>query len=941
MTSIKLKLEGAQIEAQVDGIITEGTVGLPVTIEYDRQWDGLIKTLVCESDAGKGYVLEANQTVCVAPKVLQRTKYGENILRLGVEGRRSDGTLVLTSRMISCGKILQGATVEEEKNEPMHNDLWPQILKLIGSREKLKTENKQNLVAAINEVMGKSGRVDPQGPKGDKGDIGPQGPQGEPGKDAAVTSENIEKALGYVPRRTWYTTITISGGFGVADKTPREILEAYQAGYAVYAMTSTFPGFEGVPFMIPCLAAVESGGSYMIGFSTVGSSRLTDAPTVMTLFGQGGSDSAYYAVLSNKALSPFVITVTGVSEQGEATFDKTGSEILSAVKGGMAMRVRYNDAEYEATWVKVGSSGGALRVSVPGHDGTLTVINISFWNGGLIGAAGSIDVGKVKIGENEYVPYSGDADFTDTINAMIDAKIPAVRDGKDGTSVTITEIVESMEDGGENIVTFSDGRKLTVCNGKTGSGEAATSAYTCLGTTPQKLNSTGKIKLESSSESTYTVQSPTVVDFDMACATPIKAVMTEEGGRWRISVSETISGWYQAYADMTINGLTVGEAYNLVFDAAGVTYNEQTGESVGDWILYDSSDKVVIRRDGAATNQLQVKAFTATTATVRLRWYPANGVTYGIAGANAVGRVNRIYINRAGTSEHTPIVDISGSFTGSVVIGTLPSGVTISSNPVCSVFLKTGEDGGAKSRHAGKICVCFGDSVTGNMDEPYDYPSVLAEETGMEVINGGFGGCRMSDTHPTAAYAAFSMVKIAEAVASGDWSLQNSNVSGLSAVCHGPEHLAALKAVNWSDVDFITIAYGTNDIQSQVTIDDSENLQNTKTYLGALRYSLTKILTAYPHIKVLLLTPIYRYWNDEGVDSDGKTFGGKTFTDWGDGLLEVATRYKIPAVDLYRKLGFSNLTRGYYYPSTDGTHPNVKGLAVIGGKIAGALLTEY
>lgn len=48
------------------------------------------------------------------------------------------------------------------------------------------------------------GATGPQGPKGDKGDkgdsiIGPQGPQGEPGKDAEVTAEAIESALGYTP----------------------------------------------------------------------------------------------------------------------------------------------------------------------------------------------------------------------------------------------------------------------------------------------------------------------------------------------------------------------------------------------------------------------------------------------------------------------------------------------------------------------------------------------------------------------------------------------------------------------------------------------------------------------------------------------------------------------------------------------------------------------
>jgi hypothetical protein len=41
--------------------------------------------------------------------------------------------------------------------------------------------------------------------------------------------------------------------------------------------------------------------------------------------------------------------------------------------------------------------------------------------------------------------------------------------GKDGTSVTVTNVSESSTDGGTNVVTFSDGKKLNVKNGTKGS----------------------------------------------------------------------------------------------------------------------------------------------------------------------------------------------------------------------------------------------------------------------------------------------------------------------------------------------------------------------------------------------------------------------------------------------------------------------------------------
>lgn len=43
------------------------------------------------------------------------------------------------------------------------------------------------------------------------------------------------------------------------------------------------------------------------------------------------------------------------------------------------------------------------------------------------------------------------------------------KDGTDGTSVTVTSVTESTEDGGDNVITFSDGKSVTVKNGSKGS----------------------------------------------------------------------------------------------------------------------------------------------------------------------------------------------------------------------------------------------------------------------------------------------------------------------------------------------------------------------------------------------------------------------------------------------------------------------------------------
>lgn len=54
-------------------------------------------------------------------------------------------------------------------------------------------------------------------------------------------------------------------------------------------------------------------------------------------------------------------------------------------------------------------------------------------------------------------------------DALAQAKQSGEFDGKDGTSVTVTNVSTSAADGGSNVVTFSDGTTVTIKNGSKGS----------------------------------------------------------------------------------------------------------------------------------------------------------------------------------------------------------------------------------------------------------------------------------------------------------------------------------------------------------------------------------------------------------------------------------------------------------------------------------------
>lgn len=70
-------------------------------------------------------------------------------------------------------------------------------------------------------------------------------------------------------------------------------------------------------------------------------------------------------------------------------------------------------------------------------------------------------------GRDGYTPVKG-KDYFDGDPGYTPVKGVDYTDGKDGASVTVSSVSESTADGGTNVVTFSDGKKLNVKNGKDG-----------------------------------------------------------------------------------------------------------------------------------------------------------------------------------------------------------------------------------------------------------------------------------------------------------------------------------------------------------------------------------------------------------------------------------------------------------------------------------------
>ena len=89
-------------------------------------------------------------------------------------------------------------------------------------------------------------------------------------------------------RGAWYVTVTPNGNAGAtADKTAAQVYAAYQSGYAVYCIAKNV--FNGLPAILPLLAAIPTKSDYMLCFAGSGAPRVeTLAPFTATVTYNGG-----------------------------------------------------------------------------------------------------------------------------------------------------------------------------------------------------------------------------------------------------------------------------------------------------------------------------------------------------------------------------------------------------------------------------------------------------------------------------------------------------------------------------------------------------------------------------------------------------------------------------------------------------------------------------
>ena len=150
-----------------------------------------------------------------------------------------------------------------------------------------------------------------------------------------------------------------------------------------------------------------------------------------------------------------------------------------------------------------------------------------------------------------------------------------------------------------------------------------------------------------------------------------------------------------------------------------------------------------------------------------------------------------------------------------------------------------------------------------------------------------------------------------------------------------------MKSLDFSNVDIITILYGTNDFTSNENTIGIAASTDGQTIKGAINFIVNKLLTAYPNLKVMFITPTHRFWGTEDADdSDTVANDNETFLiDFCTAINEQAHLHHLPCLNLYSEGGLNKYNHATYF--TDGVHPNTVGETYLANKISAFVQSQY
>lgn len=150
----KVGIHGTKATVLESNSITVGLTGAVVQLIYDDDlWQGMRKKVTFRGPCKIDVLTDENEV-----QLPWEVTTAKNVpVYVGVTGVDAAEKVLIPTVWATIGTVLDSAAGHNPAPGEPVPPVWAQVVSMIGELEKLDTETRENLVAAINEAMSKSG----------------------------------------------------------------------------------------------------------------------------------------------------------------------------------------------------------------------------------------------------------------------------------------------------------------------------------------------------------------------------------------------------------------------------------------------------------------------------------------------------------------------------------------------------------------------------------------------------------------------------------------------------------------------------------------------------------------------------------------------------------------------------------------------------------------
>lgn len=251
--------------------------------------------------------------------------------------------------------------------------------------------------------------------------------------------------------------------------------------------------------------------------------------------------------------------------------------------------------------------------------------------------------------------------------------------------------------------------------------------------------------------------------------------------------------------------------------------------------------------------------------------------------------------------------------------------------PMDSSLLAGHEDDGVTT------ILCLGNNAFTDDRSETGLSSLIAAKTNAVVYDCAFpdssAACKYPIYNPEYTRDHFNLYYVTECFRNNEFtaiaSIANDEPDPIYA-----ETVEVMKTVDMDKVDVILIMYDSTDYNQGTPSDNPDNPNDVTAFTGGLRTTINNIKSAWPYIRIFVMSPTYAQYMDE----DGKLHNGTT-TDMGNGTLN---HYVVKESDAAMDCGVSFIDNyfgtinedNYKKYMTDHMHYNQAGREKLADRIA-------